>query len=311
MAFALTIGNFDGIHRGHEKLISEVQNFLRTLAHAGGSSTDAGGSSTPSGAVVSFEPHPSFVLTREPVPRLCTPDEKVALIAKHGLQTHVIPFTPALSTLSAGEFLEQHIAPLSPRFIVVGTNFYFGKNRIGSPDFIRDWCNKKNILCVIVPPVMADDEPISSSRIRSLLGQGKVNAASRLLGRDFSIRNEVIHGEKRGRQLGFPTANMKPQMAGDVEKVLPKNGVYFTAVHFEGQVYPGITNVGVKPTIRSQGELLIETHLLNFDGDLYGKHLTVEFRDRLRDEMKFRSLEELRQQIQQDRDHAQQKLSLG
>jgi riboflavin kinase/FMN adenylyltransferase len=211
----------------------------------------------------------------------------------------VIPFTKEFSKTPAREFFEDVlIRGLDPACVVIGHNFYFGHNREGTPGKIVDWCEERAIHAEVVGAIEADGEEISSSRIRALLREGHVQAASRLLGRDFSYAGPVVHGAKRGRTIGVPTANILPEE----RRCLPKNGVYVTVSSTEdGRTFASITNVGVKPTLSgSNQQLSLETHLLDFEGDLYGNHLTVEFRDRVRDEKRFPSLEALSKQIQED-----------
>jgi riboflavin kinase/FMN adenylyltransferase len=294
---ALTIGNFDGVHRGHRALLDRIRKFRESYSHPLRT------------CVVTFDPHPAEIL-RPTVPllRLTSTVERVKLIRDCGIdEVRVIPFTKEFSLTPAREFFENILVrDLDPALVVVGHNFYFGHKRSGTPEKIIEWCAEQNVKAEVVGPIQADGEEISSSRIRALLAEGHVPAASRLLGRDFSYSGEVVHGAKRGRQIGIPTANLKvtPQ------RCLPKNGVYLTVSSTEdGRTFPSITNVGVKPTIDSQNqELSLETHLLDFEGDLYGKHLTVEFRDRVRDEMRFPTVEALVQQIHRDIAVARQRL---
>jgi riboflavin kinase/FMN adenylyltransferase len=194
-------------------------------------------------------------------------------------------------------------------YLAIGHNFYFGHNREGTPGRIIDWCKEAHIPAHLVDAVEADGAPVSSTRIRKLIQDGQMIAASRLLGRDYSLTGEVQHGDKRGRQLGFPTANLLPQVQGPGARCIPARGVYLSASTVGGKTFPSITNVGVKPTVQSTGPLVVETHLLDFSGDLYGKQLTVEFRDRLRDEKKFQSLAALTEQIQKDVQTARARLT--
>lgn len=294
---ALTIGNFDGVHRGHRALLDRIRKFrdsqnesLRTC-------------------VVTFDPHPTEILRPEmPLLRLTSTEERVRLIKDCGIdEVRIIPFTKEFSQTPAREFFESILVrDLDPALVVVGHNFFFGHQRSGTPAKILEWCQERRVLAEVVGPIQADGEEISSSRIRALLRDGHVPAASRLLGRDFSYTGEVVHGAKRGRQIGTPTANLKVAP----NRCLPKNGVYLTVSSTQdGRTFPSITNVGVKPTIDSQNqELSLETHLLDFEGDLYGNHLTVEFRDRVRDEMRFASVDALVEQIHKDIAVARQRL---
>ncbi len=301
---AITLGIFDGVHRGHQKLIQSICEWKR--AHV------ATHQSLQS-KVISFDPHPVEVLkTGTIIKRLCSLEERRKLIENFGIDhIVVIPFTPQFAKTTARDFFEKTlVSEHHAAFIAIGENFYFGANKEGTPALLKKWCQEKGIECAIIPSIEADGSGISSTRIRHLLEEGNVTAAARLLGRNYALSSEVIHGEKRGRQLGFPTANLKLPTTGIGARCLPANGVYVSTATVEGRSFPAVTNVGTKPTIDEQNRLiLIETHLLNFDEDLYGKQLTVEFCDRLRDEMKFPSIEALKEQIQKDTAFVISKLS--
>ena len=289
---ALTIGNFDGVHRGHRALIEKVLSFKRAAQDLHLRT-----------AVITFDPHPIEVLKPGSwVPRLCSLSERCQLLQNAGMdEVHVLPFTHELSQTSARDFFDQIlIKQFAPRYIVVGHDFFFGRNKEGTPGRIVDWAQELGIPSTVVDAIEADSEAVSSSRIRKLLQEGHVIAASRLLGRDYSVTGEVCHGDKRGRLLGFPTANMKPIQGQAGAPCLPKNGVYLTATTYQSKTFASITNVGTKPTVKSGPEITVETHILDFEGDLYGNFITVEFRDRLRDEKRFSGLDELKQQIQID-----------
>jgi riboflavin kinase/FMN adenylyltransferase len=261
--------------------------------------------------VVTFDPHPVEILRPQtPLKKICSTNERIQLLRSLGVDdVRIIAFTEDFSRTPARKFFEDIlIRDLNPALIVVGHNFFFGHNREGSPGKIMDWCLEKGIETDIVGPIESDGEEISSSRIRRLIEEGAMIKASRLLGRDFSITGEIIHGDKRGRTIGVPTANMLAPKG----RCIPKNGVYITTctISGEGSTFPSITNVGIKPTFDAKNSLVsIETHIFEFNGDLYGKHLSVEFRDRLRDEMRFGSLEQLVEQIQKDILVARQRLN--
>lgn len=291
MLTGLTIGNFDGVHRGHRALIGTLAEWRRTR-----------GVSNAHTVVVTFDPHPVEVVRHTPVPRLCSLEERVHLIRGCGVdEVQVVPFTPQLAHTSARAFFEQLVLrQLHTNFVAVGHDFYFGHKREGTPERLLEWCREAGIEAAMVDPVESDGAPISSTRIRQLIESGQIVAASRLLGRDYSLSGEVLHGDKRGRQLGFPTANLVPPVEGFGTRCIPAKGVYLSTATVEGKTFPSITNVGVKPTVSNSGQLVVETHLLDFEGDLYGKLLTVEFRDRLRDERRFAGLEALTQQIRAD-----------
>lgn len=299
---ALTIGNFDGVHRGHRSLIEKILEHKRLNPKLDIQTV-----------VITFDPHPIEILRPNfSVKKLSSTTDKIKLLHSLGVDhVQVIPFTKEFSQMPAREFFEKIlIESHNPSLIAVGHNFFFGHNREGTPDKITQWSQELSIPSEIVGPIGADGEIISSSRIRQLIQEGSLIKASRLLGRDYSISSDVIHGHKRGTQIGIPTANLSLPP----DRCLPKNGVYLSTctLHDHGNTFPSITNVGVKPTFEASSPTIsIETHLLDFNGDLYGKHITVEFRDRLRDEMRFASVDLLIQQIHKDIALARSRLGMN
>lgn len=298
---AVTIGNFDGVHRGHKALIQNILEFKEKHSSTGIEAW-----------VVTFDPHPNLVLRPDaPFKQLASIDERVRRLKELGVDgVKIIPFTKDFATTPAKTFFRDVlIQDMDPAFIAVGHNFFFGHNREGTPGKLLDWSQEIGVEARVISPIQADSAEVSSSRIRSLLASGKVQAAARLLGRDFSLSSQVILGDQRGQSIGVPTANMSfPKI-----QCLPQNGVYATvSTTAEGETFTSVTNVGLKPTFKdSSAEANIpnvETHLFNFEGNLYGKLLTVEFRDRLRDEIRFESKEALVQQIQEDIRRAKEKL---
>lgn len=303
MLTALTIGNFDGVHRGHRALVEKLVAWKHRQPDPFKVKICA----------LTFDPHPSEVLRPgTKVPRLSSLNERIHLLKNIGVdEVQVLPFNLSFSQKTAEDFFREIILEAHhPAYIVVGHNFYFGHARGGSPGKLLDWCQQNSIEAEILNPIEADGELVSSSRIRKLIQEGQMIPAARLLGRDYTLSGEVVYGDQRGRQLGFPTANIQPVFQQIGAPCLPLNGVYLSSCTVEAKTFPSITNVGVKPTIEGQRPINIETHLLNFEGDLYGKLLSVEFRDRLRSEQKFNSLEELRLQIQQDITLARERISL-
>lgn len=284
----LSLGNFDGVHRGHQALLHRLAEFRRRK----GGNARLG--------VLSFEPHPvEFLRPGTFVPRLSPENEKRDLIRRFGIDDlHVLKFDPTLAQMSAKDFFDQVlIAGFRPTFLVVGQNFFFGHGRGGSPGNILDWSRQIGIEAEVQSPIEADGDVVSSTRIRKLLAEGQTVAASRLLGRDYALTGAVVAGDRRGRQLGFPTANLNLPTLGVGQRCFPKRGVYLTASTTGDGTFPSITNVGVKPTVSDLQNLVVETHILDFSSDIYGKTLRVEFRDRLRDEKRFSSIDELKAQI--------------
>ena len=270
----VAVGEFDGVHLGHRAVIA--------------------GSDT----VLTFEPHPLAVLRPETAPKLLTSLElKAELIASLGVEELVvIPFDRAFAEQSAQGFLDDVlVGQLGATHVSVGENFRFGHGARGDTALLRA---DGRFQARIVPLVEADGEIVSSSHVRGLVLAGEVDHANRFLGSPFRIRGVVTHGEKRGRTLGFPTANLEP----DPDYVCPGNGVYATRVTIEetGESRCAATNVGVRPTFDSGLGLLIEPYLLDFDGDLYGRTLTVAFVSRLRGEQRFDSTDALVEQMHRD-----------
>lgn len=298
---ALTIGNFDGVHRGHRALLTALMNWKRSRANPSEVHT----------LVVTFDPHPSEIITGTSVPRLTTPDERRQLMLDTGIdEVTTVPFTHQLAATDARAFFDEFIRKrFEAKFVAVGHDFFFGRKREGTPEKLLAWCFESGIEAVHVDPIEADGSIISSTRIRRLIEDGSLVAANRLLGRAYSITGEVVHGDKRGRQIGFPTANIVPPADGHGRPCLPARGVYLSTSTVDGRTFPSITNIGVKPTVSASGLLVIETHLIDFDGDLYGKQLTVEFSDRLREEKKFPNLQALVDQIREDTQLARSRLT--
>jgi riboflavin kinase / FMN adenylyltransferase len=282
-----TIGAFDGIHRGHHLLLGQVVDRARALG-------------LPS-LCVTFDPHPDLVLYPDRhLTYLTDRAEKERVLRQLGLdEVLVIEFTRELSMLNPEEFLglisEKH--PLAELW--VGSDFALGRGRSGTIAALAELGRVQELALHVVPPRRSDREVISSTLIRSLLSQGNVRHANRLLGRRYRISGIVETGAQRGRQLGFPTANIKP----DAHRALPADGVYAAVVPLDRVEHRAVANLGSRPTFK-EGERLLEVHLLDTTADLYGKSLDVDFVDRLRDTQRFDSIDALRAQIARDADAA-------
>lgn len=282
-----TIGNFDGLHLGHRKIIDQV------LSRAGALRGVA--------LLVTFDPHPLALLAPERAPSmLATPEQKLALLSEAGLDVVLIlPFTPALAGVTAEEFVGDYLSRgLDAREVYVGENFNFGRGRKGNADLLMRLCESRGIRAAKVPEVCYLDSPISSSRIRRALRSGEVELARELLGRPHGIAGTVVHGVGRGADLGFPTANLAAH-----DQLVPQDGVYVTLLTVEGESHPSVTNIGSRPTF-AEGEFTIETHLLDGMGDIYDRTIEIRFLARLRQELKFESVEELVQQVRKDVERA-------
>lgn len=284
----LTLGVFDGLHLGHQKIMEQVVE----RANAIGAVPTA----------ITFDPHPRAVLHPENAPPLLqTLDQRLANFEFLGIQQSiVINFDKNFASQDADTFLRDIIFErLQAKEVYLGKGFAFGKNRAGNIDLLQKISRELGFVADEVPEIQLRGIRISSSKIRRLLQEGKVNLARRMLGRPYGIEGQIVHGMKRGRTIGFPTANLKP-----VNRVIPKFGVYATASLIDGVWRRGITNVGVRPTFDDETAPSIETFVFDFDGDLYGDVLRVRFLYRIRDERKFSGIEELKAQIEKDTKHA-------
>jgi riboflavin kinase/FMN adenylyltransferase len=285
---AVAVGNYDGAHLGHASLIAEL---VWQARRAGGPSV-----------ALTFDPHPlSLLRPDQPLSLLTTPADRGDLLHRLGAdQVLTLRVEPSLLALSAASFFERVLREgLAARAVVEGTNFGFGHGREGNIDTLAGLCRQAGMELSVVPPLVLDGVEVSSSRIRGELLRGDVTEAARLLGRFYHLRGEVVVGERRGRALGFPTANLER-----VATVVPGDGVYAVRVRDpEGRRWPGAANVGPNPTFAQQ-ERKIEAHLIGFEGDLYGRELAVEFVRRLRDTRKFSGKEELIAQMRLDIEQA-------
>lgn len=294
----VTIGTFDGVHLGHQAIF----NKMKTLAQEIGGQT----------VVVTFEPHPRQVLNIDSsnLRFLCTPEEKLRKFEEFGIDNVVIiNFTKGFSSTPSEVFIKDYIIDhIHPAYIVVGYDHHFGKNRMGDFDLLNDMMGKYHFKVERVAAQDVENIAVSSTKIRNALAVGNVKGANQLLGYTYSITAEVVVGNKIGRTLGFPTANLELPK----EYMLISNrGVYACLVDFEGKTYQAMANIGHRPTIgdRSEDNPIIEVNLFGFDGDLYGKQIRVRFIDRIRDEEKFNGLEALKAQLEQDREKAKQILA--
>jgi len=285
----LTLGVFDGLHLGHQAIIRTVVERARAMEA--------------SATVLTFEPHPRAVLHPESAPPLLqTFDQKIEALGVLGIQqTIVIHFDKAFAQIRADDFLRAVVAErLHAKEVYLGTGFAFGHNREGNIDRLRAISKDLGFFADEVPEVCLRGRRVSSSRIRELLQSGRVNLARRMLGRPYGVEGRVIRGAERGVKLGFPTANIQPH-----NRVIPRGGVYVTAALIDKQWRRSVTNIGTRPTFDDGSETSVETHVLNWSGDLYGDVVRVRFLHRLRDEKKFGSIEELRSQIEYDVSRAQ------
>ncbi|MCE9567210.1 MAG: bifunctional riboflavin kinase/FAD synthetase [Planctomycetes bacterium] len=279
----ITVGNFDGVHLGHRALVAEAKKLARSF----------GGPAV----AVTFDPPPHQVLHPGPIrPPLTTLADRAELLHAAGANHVVILQTsPSLLALSPEAFFEDVMArQLGAKGIVEGYDFRFGRNRAGTNATLRELCDAAGLACEELPQVKHADEPVSSSRVRAAIVAGDVRRATELLARPYRITGNVVTGAKRGRTIGFPTANL-----ADVPTVLPGNGVYAVRAAVEGRMWRAAANVGPNPTFGEDARK-IEVHLLDFTGDIYGKPMTVEFVARLRETRPFGGAAELVEQLKRD-----------
>lgn len=283
----ITIGTFDGVHKGHFDI-------LNTLVETAKKENAAS-------CVITFDPHPQKIVAKNFELKLITTlEEKIKLIKQFGIdQVVVIKFDRDLANLTAGEFLQKLIdSGIGIKHIIVGYDHGFGKNRSGKEEQLRILGKEMDFSVTRVGAVKLNEDGISSTKIRqTLLNEGNASKTKEYLGRYFSISGHIVKGARRGRQLGFPTANID---VGNPDKLIPQKGVYFVSSEIEGTTVYGVMNIGLRPTFEDVSNYVIEVYFLNFDLDIYGKKINVEIIERIRDEVKFETKEKLVNQIKKD-----------
>jgi riboflavin kinase/FMN adenylyltransferase len=280
----LTLGVFDGLHLGHQQIMRTVVERSKAV--------DA----IPT--AITFDPHPRAVLHPETAPPLLqTLDQRLANFEVLGIeQAIVVPFDKDFASQPAEDFISAILHDrLHAKEVHLGKDFAFGRGRAGNIDLLRKMGSELGFVADEVPEVRLRGKRISSSLIRRMLAEGRVNLTRRMLGRPYGVEGVIERGARRGHTIGFPTANLKPH-----NRVIPKFGVYATATLVDGTWRRSITNIGVRPTFENDAEPSIETYLFDFDGDLYGDVLRVRFLHRIRDERKFNGIDELKAQIERD-----------
>ena len=284
----LALGNFDGVHRGHAKIL----DLVRRRADECGATAIA----------LTFDPHPSRVVRPDKAPPLLmTGAQKLAALADAGMAgIAVVRFTAALSRWKPEAFVRAVLVEwLRVAEVWVGANFLFGHNRAGNFSLLRSLGARYGFRAEMIDPVRYREFVVSSTRVRRLITEGRVDEAGALLGHHFMLEGTVTRGEGRGRQLGFPTANLSTD-----NELFPPNGVYATAVLMDGEIHASVTNVGVRPTFGASSGPVVESHLFDIDRELYGRGIRVAFIQRLRDELAFPDGDALRVQIARDCDDA-------
>lgn len=288
----VTIGSFDGVHLGHQSVIRCLKE---TARKAGGESV-----------IITFEPHPREVLyPLEKKPGMLTVlDEKEKILEREGIDHLIIlSFTPELGKLDYASFVKSIlIDQIGIKGLVIGYDHRFGKDRAGDFQSLQKLSEQYHFFLVKLPVYEANQENISSTKIRNALAIGNIDQVNAFLGYPYSLTGKVVSGQKLGRKLGFPTANLQ---ISDARKLLPAIGVYLMKTAFNGKEYYGLLNVGMRPTVSTSGQLSLEAHLLDFPGrDIYGETLCLRLLKRLRGERKFNDIEELRKQLERDRANA-------
>lgn len=288
----LTLGMFDGIHIGHQAIIRQLNEIAEK----------ENGESV----LLTFEPHPRVVLGKaaDDLQLLTTLNEKIELLEKSGLENLILhPFTKEFSELCAEDFVEELLVnEIGIHTIVIGYDHHFGKNRQGNFEQLNEFSKKYNFQVVKIEEVKSDGNHISSTQIRNALIQGNVEFANEGLGRNYSLTGKVIHGDKLGRTLGFPTANLETEQF----KLIPGNGVYIVKAFLKDEVFKGLLSIGTRPTVTNSNEKRAEVYLMDFDREIYGETLKIEVLHKIRDDQKFDSLQDLVKQMNLDKNFAEQ-----
>ena len=277
----VAIGNFDGVHQGHKKILSLLSKKAKAL----------GGKSL----VITFEPNPKLFFNKQENFLLTTLEEKIKIIQDLFLidKILILPFDDELKNLSAKDFIEKFlIEKINIKFLIIGANFRFGKNQEGDIDLLREYLND-NVYAIDLAKI--SEHICSSSAIKKFLKEGQIDLANNLLGYRYFIKDIIVEGNQLATKIGFPTINIKNSM-----KILPKFGVYYVSVIIDNKKLYGVANIGVRPTITQDNQPLLEVHILDFNANLYGQKVKVEFIKFIREEKKFESLDKLVYQIGRD-----------
>jgi riboflavin kinase/FMN adenylyltransferase len=280
---ALTIGVFDGVHLGHQYLLSRLREHARQRGLLS--------------AVITFRQHPEDTLSgQNRLSYLTTLPQRTKLIKAGGIdEVVVLAFTPELANIGAHQFISLLQKRLKMESLIIGPDFALGKNREGDTETLRTLGQDMGFTVILIPPIIIDGEVVSSTAIRSALAEGDMKRVYNMAGRYFNVPGRVVPGTHRGVQLGFPTANLEP----DPEQGLPADGVYATWAYIDNNVYPSMTNIGRRPSF-GENQRTVEVYILEYRGDLYGREMSIDVVERLRDEIKFDTAEALKSQIAED-----------
>jgi riboflavin kinase/FMN adenylyltransferase len=284
----VTTGTFDGLHVGHRTIL----NRLKEIAAAINGET----------VVLTFFPHPRMVLypDNKDLKLIDTIDERIEFLKAENIDHLIIhPFSKEFSRLSSIEFVREIlINKLGTKKLVIGYNHQFGRNREGSFEHLKEFSSLYGFEVEDIPAKIVDDVDVSSTKIRNAINNGDIKTANAYLNRHFTLRGKVSHGNKIGREIGFPTANL---MIEESYKIIPKIGAYAVIAWINENSYKAMLNIGLRPTFNNESGVKIEVHIFNFDKDIYGETIKIEFIDRIRDEIKFNSIDELKIQLQHDK----------
>ncbi len=280
---ALTIGIFDGVHLGHRELLKSITTQAEALGLVP--------------TLMTFDPHPAKILSPGGIENIFTLEDRVKVAKSLGIKNVVvIPFTKALSALSAEEFFKNYIMKEAKGGLVkVGYDFTFGNGRKGTTEILKNLCVENNIQFEVLPPHKQNGQIISSSLIRNLVKTGDVASAGEFLNRPFYLQGKIVKGEGRGRTIGIPTANLETK-----SELYPNTGVYVTGVEYDGDMLRSVTNIGYNPTFENSGGIKIESHILDFSKDIYDSEIKIHFFKRLREEKKFSKVKDLVTQVKLD-----------
>lgn len=284
----IALGSFDGLHIGHMNLINKTIELARA--------------NKVKSMVFTFKNHPLTIINEEMVPKLIMNNKaKTELLKDAGIDIlNYVEFNEEFMRISPEKFIENIIGYYNAKGLIVGFNYRFGYKNLGDIELLEDLSNSLGFELSVISPVKVNDEIVSSSRIRHLISEGDITKANRFLNRPFFLEGKVVSGKQLGKKIGFPTINL------DYNKslVLPRGGVYYTVVEYSGKKYKGITNIGYNPTVKDK-KLSIETHIIDFNKDIYNEFVKIYFYKRIRDEKKFESLETLSKQLEKDKNYAE------
>ncbi len=284
----ITVGTFDGVHKGHRAILDEV------VKHA----TWAKGESV----LLTFEPHPRKLLFPDQPFGIITPlQKKIQLITDSGIDhVVVVPFTKDFARLSAKEYIENFMVNIfHPHCIIIGYDHRFGNDRKGDIKLLEEFAPLYNYELIEIPPQMIDEATVSSTKVRNAITDGRMEDACQMLDRNYSLKGTVVHGNKLGRTLGYPTANLHPV---EPEQIIPSLGIYAIRAMFQSKIYEGMLSIGFNPTVSDKMERRIEANLFEFDQDIYSETLEIIFVKKLREEQKFDSIDALIQQLHNDKE---------